>query len=157
MNATMQNRKITHYKKQILEQFGADAILDIFHGEELQVYSECYQRISLSEEVRRKRFGYYNPDTHEYLDDAIPYTKAFEYFITNSSMFHEEDPVIYFIQYQEEYFGLKVLFQSSLLAAKQQSNCENLLVINENRIKLLALNFLEYEIEVLVYRGEELY
>lgn len=154
MNTKIQNMKIANYKKQILEQFASYMILDIFHGEELQVYSEFYQRISLSEEVRRKRFSYYNPDTHEYLDDEIPYTKAFEYFITNSLMFYEEESVIYFIQYHEEYFGLKVLFQPSLFATKQQSNCKNLLVLNENRTKLLALDFLEYEIEVLAFDCE---
>ncbi|EHQ42601.1 Uncharacterised protein [Myroides odoratus] len=154
MNTKIQNMKIANYKKQILEQFASYTILDIFHGEELQVYSEFYQRISLLEEVRRKRFGYYNPDTHEYLDDAIPYAKAFEYFITNSSMFYEEESVIYFIQYHEEYFGLKVLFQSSLLATMQQFNRKNLLVVNENQTKLLALDFLEYEIEVLAFDCE---
>ncbi|MDR0224640.1 MAG: hypothetical protein LBI32_06240 [Myroides odoratus] len=154
MNTKIQNLKIANYKKQILEQFVSYMILDIFHGEELQVYSEFYQRISLSEEVRRKRFSYYNPDIHEYFDNAIPYAKAFEYFITNSSMFNEGESVIYFIQYHEEYFGLKVLFQPSLLTTKQQSNCKNLLVLNENQTKLLALDFLEYEIEVLAFDCE---
>ena len=69
-------------------------------------------------------------------------------------MFYEEEPVIYFIQYHEEYFGLKVLFRSSLLATTQQSNRKNLLVVNENQTKLLALDFLEYEIEVLAFDCE---
>lgn len=155
MTTKVQKLKIALYKKQILEAFATYTILDILYGEELHLYNEFDQQTSLLDSTNRKKFSYYNPEIHEYLDCNLIYLEAQVYFAANLPIFCDKEVVICFIQFKEEYFGLKMEFDDNLIAIYQKLNTKDFLIINETLSKLLALAILEYDIEVLVFKEDK--
>ena len=151
MNSRIQQKKIALYKKQIAEVVACCKLIDIYHGEELTLYAAFCQEVSRSERVKRKRFFYYDSTRHQYLPIDQAYADARIYFKSEGSIFCEEEEVIWFLWFKEEYFGLRLLFTKQLFQTVDQ---EDLCLMNVDRKKLLELTRLEYEIEVLTFLAE---
>lgn len=79
------------------------------------------------------------------------YADALNYVIAEESIFCEEEEVICFVWFKEEYFGLRLLFTKQLFQTVDQGE---LCLMNVDRKKLLELTRLEYEIEVLTFSAE---
>lgn len=151
MNSNIQRLKIALYKKQIAEVFGCCNLIDIYHGEELTLYAAFCQEVSRSERAKRKRFCYYDSTNQHYLSMDQAYADALNYVIAEGSIFCEEEEVICFVWFKEEYFGLRLLFTKQLLQTVDQGD---LCLMNVDGKKLLELTRLEYEIEVLTFLAE---
>ncbi|MGG5506995.1 hypothetical protein ACPDG9_09200 [Myroides sp. C6-3] len=139
------------YKKQLLEAYAPFGVVEVCHGEELAMYWEFNREKSLSSFIHRKEFSFYHPIRHAYLDKKEPYAKAWDYFSGHSNIFCEGERLICFIQFKEEYFGLKLRFANQVFQIICELNQSELLLINEELSKLLGLDRLEYVIEVVVF------
>lgn len=118
----------------------------------MALYAAFCQEVSRSERVKRKRFCYYDSTRHQYLPLDQAYADALTYVIAEGSLFcEEEEEVIWFLWFKEEYFGLRLLFTKQLFQAVDQGD---LCLISVDRKKLLELTRLEYEIEVLTFSVE---
>ncbi|MDM1043619.1 hypothetical protein HX004_00830 [Myroides sp. 1354] len=150
MNSSFEEKKINLYKQQLKEIYANSGIIKVLHGEELAVYWKYNQSRSIESSVERKEYSYYDSTTHVYLDKEESYVKAKAYFLENRHIFSEGEVVIFFLRFKEEYFGLKLLFDSNEIAKMTYNHQVDLLLINEDLTKLLGLDILEYVIEVVV-------
>ncbi|MGG5506993.1 hypothetical protein [Myroides sp. C6-3] len=155
MNASFEEKKISLYKQQLTAIYADSGIIQVFHGEELEVYWKYNQRKSLASSVERKAYSYYDSAKHVYLDKGEPYAKAKAYFLANRSIFSKGEVVIFFLLFKGEYFGLKLLFDKEEIAKMTTNHQVDLLLINEDLTKLLGLDILEYTIEVIVGTKED--
>lgn len=156
MNSTIQKKKIDLYKKQVRDAYIGCEILDVYHGEELALYQKFNQQKSLSTSIKRSKFSYYDSQSNLFLNKEIPYSEAFACFMENSIIFQEGQVVIYFVLFKDEIFGLKMLFDKKTIETSRKLNQEDLLLISEDLKKLLGLDILEYEIEILVFDADTL-
>jgi len=151
VNSRVKQKKISLYKKQLIEAFASYTLVDIYQGEELVLYTSFCQDVSRSETVKRKRFPYYDSNNQHYLPMDQSYADAIAYFIAEGSIFSEEEEVICFVWFKEEYFGLRLLFTKQLFQVVDQGD---LGLMSVDGKKLLELTRLEYEIEVLTFLAE---
>lgn len=151
MNPSVQQKKISWYKKQLIEAFASYKLVDIYQGEELALYASFCQEVSRSETVKRKRFPYYDSNNQHYLPMDQSYADALTYVIAEGAIFSEEEEVIWFVWFKEEYFGLRLLFTKQLFQAVDQGDLGLMRVDGK---KWLELTRLEYEVEVLTFLAE---
>ncbi|MGG5577607.1 hypothetical protein ACPDHL_09725 [Myroides sp. C15-4] len=103
------------YKKQLIEAFASYTLVDIYQGEELILYTSFCQDVSRSETVKRKRFPYYDSNNQHYLPMDQAYADALKYAVYEETLFCEEEEVIWFVWFKEEYFGLRLLFTKTTI------------------------------------------